>query len=185
VVNRHSQLSKLGHLADEELMKLYQNGEYQAFDVIYKRHHNRVYTYLKKRLYDQDMVHELFQNIMLKFHKSRVNYRPEFALEKWIYTLCRSVFLDYLKKRKVHYQELQEEDYCLSDEKVENHNIDLESVKSLTQNEKKVISLRYYSDQDFEEISKALNLSESNVRKLISRGIKKLKKKFGEKKNGV
>ena len=62
----------------------------------------------------------------------------------------------------------------------ESNNIkyDIESSKSHTEMEKRALILKYYSKADYEEISNQLGLSQSNVRKIISRGLSKLKSKY-------
>jgi RNA polymerase sigma factor (sigma-70 family) len=165
------------HLEDEKLMELYKNGENMAFEVIYLRHKNRVYSYLDKRLSDKNIIEDIFQSIFVKFHKSRNLYNNKYSLLKWIYTICRSELLDSLKKNKIKLVQLTE-DQLVVEAISDNNQIDLDAVKSLSEKEKIAIKLRYYSDEDFLEISKALETSEANSRKLVSRGIKKLKIKL-------
>ncbi|MDC0980262.1 sigma-70 family RNA polymerase sigma factor [Bdellovibrionales bacterium] len=167
------------NLTDEKLMELYQSGEYLAFEVIYQRHHSRVFTYLKKRLSDSDVINDVFQNIFIKFHKTRDSYDSSHPLAKWIYTLSRNELLDYKKKpsvTEVEYVEAHQQAEELPEQA--SLEIEIEKEKSLTQNEVAAIKLRYYSDEDFTEISKRLNVSTSNARKLISRGLKKLRVKY-------
>ena len=66
------------HLEDSKLMELYKNGESMAFEVIYLRHKNRVYSYLDKRLFDKNMIDDVFQNTFVKFHKSRNLYSDKY-----------------------------------------------------------------------------------------------------------
>jgi RNA polymerase sigma factor (sigma-70 family) len=166
------------HLEDTKLMELYKNGENMAFEVIYLRHKDRVYSYLDKRLSDKNVIEDIFQSIFIKFHNSRHLYSSEHPLLKWIYTICRSELLDSVKKsRKVKLVSLNE-DQLVSEPIELDDKIDLDSVKSLSEKEKLAIKLRYYSEEDFTDISKALKTSEANSRKLVSRGIKKLKAKL-------
>ena len=167
-------MNVFSNLEDEDLMAHYQKGENMAFDVIYLRYKDRVYSYLRKRLYDPEVVDDLFQGVFVKFHKSRDRYNSDFPLLKWIYTICRSEWVDYLKKKKLLTTELKDEHLVTADNFC-HEIIHIENEKYLTENEKKAIELRYYSDEDFIEISNQLNTSESNVRKIISRGLKKLK----------
>ena len=158
-------------------MELYRNGEHMAFEIIYARHKDRVYSYLGKRLHDSLLIEDVFQNIFIKFHKSRNLYNSEHSLVKWIYTISRSELLDAIKKNKIVNVELKDELlYCEPDN--DKSSIDIDSEKILTEKEKEALKLRYYSDQDFKAISEELNTSQSNVRKIISRGIKKLKSKY-------
>lgn len=165
------------NLTDEDLMELYQNGDALAFETIYYRHKDKIYTYLQKRLTNKEQIDDLFQSILVKFHKSRHLYEKKYLLLKWLYTICRSELLDFAKKRKVQLVELNDKHIGISTEE-EDRQIDIDCESTLSEKEKNAIKLRYYSDQDFNEISKVLNTSESNTRKIISRGLKKLRLKY-------
>lgn len=165
------------HLEDEKLMELYKNGENMAFEIIYLRHKDRVYSYLNKRLSDKNIIADIFQSIFVKFHNSRHLYSSKHPLLKWIYTICRSELLDWVKKNKAMFVQLSEDQLSVEPTEL-NDKIDLDSIKTLSEKEKQALKLRYYSEEDFIEISKALNTSEANSRKLVSRGIKKLKAKL-------
>ncbi|MCY4513223.1 MAG: sigma-70 family RNA polymerase sigma factor [Bdellovibrionales bacterium] len=165
------------HLEDDKLMELYKNGENMAFEVIYSRHKDRVYSYLYKRFTDLALIEDTFQSIFTKFHKSRHLYSSEHLLIKWIYTICRSELLDAVKKNKVSLVELKEE-HIVSTPKENEESINLDKEKSLSIKEREALKLRYFSDEDFAEISRKLETSETNSRKLVSRGLKKLRTKF-------
>jgi RNA polymerase sigma-70 factor (ECF subfamily) len=172
-------------LEDEELMDLYKNGEFKAFEVLYGRHQGRVHGYLSKRLPKNAPLDDIFQNIFLKLHKSRKNYDSNYLFLKWLYTLARSELLDYLKKPKMQSEELSEDQMGFDeinvsrDETTEyGHEIDLDSEKKLSANEKQALKLRFISDAEYKEISEKLGVSSSNARKLVSRGIEKLRTKY-------
>lgn len=166
---------------DEQLMQRYQNGDIEAFNIIYKRHRAKVFSYVAKRLFDKSVQEEVFQNIFLKFHRSRNSYNKKFQLIKWIYTICRSELYDYCKKKKIQTIPFDEN---ISTHKLESKKlslIDIDEYKSLTENEVSTLKLKYYSDLDYDEISKQLGLTKPNVRKIISRAIEKIKKRIDEK----
>ena len=165
------------HLEDSELMKLYINGDYMAFEVIYLRHKNKVYSYLDKRLFDKNHIDDVFQSVFVKFHKSKNLYNSKYSLLQWLYTITRSELLDFLKKNKIQEVEF-EENLLTQSENVDTEQIDLDSISTLSTKEKEAIKLRYLSEEDFTAISKILNTTEANSRKLVSRGIKKLKAKL-------
>ena len=74
-------------------MELDVQGNYEAFEIIYGRHKDKVYTYLSKRLTDKNSIEDVFQNVFIKFHKSKQNYNPKFTLMKWIYTISKRSYL--------------------------------------------------------------------------------------------
>lgn len=167
-----AQIESAKHMNDEQLMIQYQNGDHRAFEVLYGRHESRVYSYLKRRLPNSDAVEEVFQNAFLKVHKSRHNFNPKFLFVQWLYTVVRSELLDYCKKKKVVHIEYTDQGHSLEKEE---DDLDLDKFQSLSDREKKVINMKFISDSDYEEISIALDISQSNARKIFSRAIKKIK----------
>ena len=99
------------NLEDKELMLKYQDGDHMAFDVLYSRHKNKVYSYLAKRLHSHNEIHDLFQRVFVKLHKSRHLYQEKYEVLPWIYTITKSEFLDFVKKNKIETIEFKEENF--------------------------------------------------------------------------
>jgi len=168
-------MNPFSDLEDEKLMKLYQEDEFLAFEVLYNRHKDRVYSYIQKRIKKQSDIDEVFQNAFLKFHKSKLNYNSKYLLLQWLYTITRSELLDFCKKKKVELVEFDDNQFGVED-KLET--LDLSEYKSLSDKERDALQRKFYSDEDYEEISLALNTSKANARKIISRALAKIKKKL-------
>lgn len=163
------------HLDDIKLMELYKNGESMAFDIIYSRYHTKVFSYLTKRITDKNAVEDIFQSVFVKFHKSRMLFDSKYSVLQWIYTITRSEMLDALKKKKLIEVEFKEEVLLESNQSNETE-LCIDSVQGLTDKEKSAINMRYYSELDFKEISEILKTSETNSRKIVSRGLQKIRK---------
>lgn len=168
------------NLNDKELMLRYQNGDHLAFEALYLRHKDKVYTYLAKRLHDPEQLDDLFQKVFVKFHKARHKYEAKYDVLPWLYTITKNEFLDFLKKSKVHTTEFEEQLHTpVSPQDSANvFQIDLESESSLSEKEKSALKAKYLKEEDYQEISRLLNTSQSNARKLVSRAIQKLRKKY-------
>lgn len=173
------------NLEDKELMLKYQDGDHMAFNLLYSRHKDKVYSYLTKRLHSQNDVDDIFQKIFVKFHKSRWIYQKKFEVLPWIYTITRSEFLDFIKKKKTDSVEFREEDHTSQKDSNDQSfasdldlDFNLDSLNHLSFKEKTALKERYYNDKEFSEIALLLNTSESNTRKIISRSLIKLKTKF-------
>lgn len=171
------------HLGDKELMLKYKDGDHMAFNTLYFRHKDKVYSYLSKRLHSKNELEDLFQKVFAKFHKSRQQYLEKYEVLPWIYTITKSEFLDFIKKKKINEIEFHEKDY-VSPTISDCNFIDISNEKVLNEKEKKALSERYHMDKDFSEIASILNTSEVNIRKIISRGIKKLRLKSKGENNG-
>src|SRR5438046_324640 len=82
--------------SDEELMSLYQTGEYSAFEIIYSRHSGRVFEYLRKRT-AVETARDLLQEIFLKVHRSRGQYSSQYPFLPWLFAISRNVLFDFLR----------------------------------------------------------------------------------------
>ena len=161
-------------------MLLYQEDNFMAFEVLYTRHKKKVYSFLNKRLASKNDIDDIYQSVFIKIHKSRSSYNPEYEVLKWIYVISRSELYDAAKKKKlnlIEFNEVQHEEASKFHHS-EEIGIDIDNEKLLTNSERDAIKLRYLEDKEFSEISSLLNTSEQNSRKIISRGLAKLKKKY-------
>lgn len=168
--------------SDEQLMVLYQEGNSMAFEALYLRHEKRIYTYLGKRLFEEDAISEVFQNTWLKLHKSKSLYRPKHLFVKWLYVISKSELFDYCKKKRVETIPLDAE-IQVSNDTESSDEIDVANLPDISDREREVLNLKFNEDLDFNEISQRLNISSSNARKISSRAISKLKLLFGGEKS--
>jgi len=174
--------------ADEVLMTLYQAGDYEAFEILYRRHSGRVFEFLKKKT-NAETAGELLQETFLKVHRARAQYSAQYPFLPWLFTVARNVFLDSLRR---------------SESKIESRSIAAEvseiaipeasassaatldmgvALRGLPEHQRRAIELRYLSDWSFEQIAAEMRTSPLNARQLISRGVKKLRARFaGEQK---
>lgn len=166
--------NELNLKSDEELMVIYQNGQSAAFDLLYKRYSMKVYGYLKNSLKDANLTDDVFQGTFLKLHTSRTKYDPTFPFVPWLFTVCKSVMIDHLRKIKT-IKEVSNQEYLENFEQVIAEEIELPNLNVLPLSQKLAVDYRYRDDLSFDEIAKKLETSPINARKLISRAIQKLK----------
>jgi DNA-directed RNA polymerase specialized sigma24 family protein len=96
----------------------------------------------------------------------RHNYSSDYAFIKWLFTISKSEVADYFKYKKSVFIQFNEEAISTISEFTPEIDIELDSLNNLSSNEKKALKLRYYSENDFQEISKALGTSKANARKI-------------------
>lgn len=162
---------------DEQLMKLYQNGDEVAFKELYVRHSSKIYGFVQSRVRNKEKVPEIYQEVFIKIHKSKSLYNNSLPLLPWIFTVTKSVLIDELRKDK---NIIQVDSEILnnmpSSKEPSGPDLDTQSMISQLPNiQKQAIELRYMSEQTFEQIAESLNMKPSNVRQIISRGIKRLR----------
>lgn len=171
--------------SDEELMASYQNGSAVAFDVLFERHSGRVFGFLSKRLFNKKEAEDLLQEVFFKLHRSKHLYNATLPFSPWLFSVTRSVLLDFAKKRNLEdATETEKLEGLLTTELklLETQGPDLGNVlESLPQAQRHAVSLRIYDEKTFEEIAARLSTSPENARQLFSRGIKRLREALGRK----
>jgi len=160
-------------------MLLYQNGEEAAFNELYSRYKGKVYGYLMCRLNNKAAADEVYQNIFLKLHRTRVIYDPKYLFPKWLFTIVTTSLIDTYRSMGRHKMEELPENISANCETASSIDIEVKLDK-LSTDEASVIKLRYYDDKSFEEIAKILNTSPSNVRQKVSRAVRSLRKIFSK-----
>lgn len=172
--------------SDEWLMMKFAKGNDECFSTLYKRYSGRVYGYLKKKLNDQSMVDEIFQEAFLKLVKSRQLFKSNGNFAPWLFSIVRSCMVDGLR-RKVHQSNTVEalalaSTFDTLESEVRHDTKDLESIlSSLTDKDKTVLTLRYIEDLSFASVASKTGFSVANVRQIASRAIHKLRKEHYEK----
>jgi len=164
--------------SDEELMLAYQTGDTTAFSELYARYSKRVCAYLEGRVFNRSDRDDLFQAVFLKLHKSRHHYSAEFPFAPWLFTICKTSFLDYLKLKKPEIAFDAAAATNIPDNSSPEAVINLsEELDGLSDKQKKALSLRYDQGLQFSEIAKRLETSSSNAKQLVSRALRKLRGK--------
>ncbi len=167
---------------DEELMALYQEGSAEAFKELYSRHSGKIFGYLKSRTDSLQEATDLFQEVFVKIHKSKHLYNRSLPLLPWIFSVSHSVLIDE-KRRSLRVKEIF--DYDLEQvPAVEPLEIRLTEVTpyigKLPDHQGVAIQMRYVDERTFEEIADRLKTSPLNVRKIVSRGLRNLKRLVNE-----
>lgn len=182
---------KVGNLelessTDEQLMELYKKGKQPAFELIYNRHAGRVLNYMRKKLRNDKNAQDLTQEVFLKLHRSREQYDSNLALAPWIFSITRSVFLDFVKKTSLE-DATPAEKFDQLPANIEAPGVIAKQTESaellagLPDMQKRVVALRVFDEATFDEIAKRLSTSPENARQLFSRGVRKLKASLGGK----
>lgn len=175
---------KLYDLTDEQLMKLYQNGDEEAFKALYVCHSPKVYGFLKSRIQSKEKVSEVFQEVFIKIHKSKHLYNDSLPVLPWIFTITKTVMIDELRRDK-NLKTTNDYDLDKVPAPVESvpAGVDqaLEMLGQLPEQQKAAVELRYVSDNTFEQIAASLKVSPANARQIVSRGIKRLRELISDK----
>lgn len=155
-------------------MVAYQMGDEQAFSVLYERHSNRVYGFIKSKFRDEATSKDVLQATFLKLHKARSKYDRVFPFVPWLFTICRNEILDAFKKSASLREKLEGEAPELTFVP-ETHAPTEISLSALPEAQRAALEMRFEQDFSFEEIAERLATSPGNARQIVSRAIRNLR----------
>lgn len=118
----------------------------------------------------------MFQGTFMKLHSSRKLYDPSFKFTPWLFTVCQSVLKDHLRKKSKILEDANEEILEQTPGSQYTQNSDSLSFDSLEERQRVALEMRYGEDLSFDEIAKKLQTSPGNIRQIVSRAIKKMRK---------
>ncbi len=161
-------------------MQAYINGDTDAFQTLYQRHKGRVLGYLNSRIASQDEAEEVFQEAFTKLHRYRFKYEKDVPFLPWLFTIVKNTLIDHIRKRETRHKYLQsnpEQVENAPDEREDSLSIAeaISELSSLDIKQRQVLELRFNEDLSFADIAARLETSQTNVRKIVSRAIQKLR----------
>lgn len=155
-----------------------------ALDHFFKRHSNKVYNYGLKRALNGEQAHDLVQIVFLQIYRKRRQYNPQYAALAWLYVITKSELKDYKLRELKDYTKF---DDALSQDalsQTEAHAPSIEKAQEVSgylsdlgERERRIVEERYLNELEYAEIARKLNESESNIRQIVSRSLRFLKKK--------
>ncbi len=166
--------------SDEELMASYQDGSREAFEQLYLRHSGKVLGYLRSRCGQEQLAQDLFQEVFVKLHKSKHLYKTELPALPWLFSITHSVLIDGQRKTQRQKEVLGEDIESLQDEVTQEIKTEPQDMTSwldqLPAQQKQAVQMRFVEEKTFEDIAQHLGTTPMNVRQIVSRGVKHLKK---------
>lgn len=176
--------------SDEQLMMLYRQGEYGAFEELYFRHSGRVYAYLRSKLTVPGEAEDLLQTSFMKLHQSRESFDATMPFLPWVFAITRNVLIDHIRKHKP-VPIAPEKVTALADRKIQQESevrgeADWEEImKLLPEDQRNLLALRFEEGLSFDEIAKRCGGNETSVRKRVSRTIQGIRKILSGQRKGV
>lgn len=170
-------------MSDEALMGLVQEGDDQAFKVLFDKYKRPIMSYIYQFHKRPEAVEEIAHEVFLKVYKSRASYRSDYKFTTWLWTIAKNTSLDRLRKKKESLMQDYSENETIAIDQVESGETSIDEkliakVKqdilekcfgSLKDNYKEALSLRVYSELSYDEISELMGASLGAIKTYINR----------------
>lgn len=149
-----------------------------ALELFYRETAHLVFSFCRKKGLSAPDSEDIVQIVYTQIYNKRDKYNPDYSPLAWLFVITKSETKDYRKKSAIYGDYLK--DYGLFTDLSQNsianpiHDRELD-LSALNDKERAALEQRYFAEKDFHEIAESLNLTQTNVRKIISRAIQKLK----------
>jgi RNA polymerase sigma-70 factor (ECF subfamily) len=168
-------MKNLNTFSDYELVKLYENGNDNAFDELLQRHQGYVYSYILFFAKEEERANDLFQEtftraiIAIRSHK----YQTTGKFSAWLIRIAHNLIIDSSRETETE-KLIPQENFSqnilnnirLSEGAIESDIIEQQKADQirkmldyLPEVQREVIILRFYEDLSFKEIAEKTGVS--------------------------
>ena len=168
-------MAKKTKLTDEQLVNAYAEGKNEAFDILLKRHQERIFNYILRIIKNEDIANDIFQETFVKaiLTIKQGRYTENGKFPAWISRIAHNLIIDYFRQEKsenhqsadleevdiLNRKELSEatiEDLIISDQIQEDVK---HLIRELPPLQREVLNMRYYQNLSFKEIAEMTGVS--------------------------
>jgi RNA polymerase sigma-70 factor (ECF subfamily) len=183
-------------LSDEDLMARAATDDTMAFTELVRRYQTRVIHLVSRLLNDRTVSEDLAQEVFVRVHLHRRNYRTGSKFSSWLFTIAANLAKNEIRRRKrrKNWTSLDEMQEHLADASMQfadpkaNREVDLEreqlsgvvgeAIATLPERYRVALVLRDIDGLAYEEISQILKIPGGTVRSRINRARLMLKRKL-------
>ncbi len=186
----------LGRASDEDLMRRTQQGDRQAFSLLYERYSSSVLSYLYRMLGGVEDVESIGQEVFLRAFRFAPTYRYPQKFSTWLFTITRNLAINQSRRKKRspvrNITELNLEGIDMSGdpyqvasratddvEKQEEIARVLKALDGLPIDQKEVIVLGVFQDLSYAQMEEITGTKAVTLRSRMFHGLKRLAKMVG------
>ena len=154
------------------------------FSLFYDKYYFRVVQYLYGRIGNHHDAEDLASQVFLYCYQNWDHYDSEKSSQQsWLYMIVRSRWKNFCRDRRQYSDNIDDYLSLLSEEKdfaEEAAKLDAyrrllyEAIQMLTEQQRKVVVLRYLNELSDKEIAERLSITKTNVRVIAHRALKRL-----------
>jgi len=89
-------------VSDDDLIRMYRDGDAEAFDTLFDRHRAPVYNFARLMLGDSDGAEDVLQEAFMRVARTAESYQPRGLFRAWLMRIVRNLCLNQIQSRRVH-----------------------------------------------------------------------------------
>ena len=159
---------------DRLLVSRYLSGDEGAFEVLLRKHKDRVYGYIRMMVKDHQLAEDIFQDVFVKavLTMKRGSYNEEGKFLPWVMRIAHNLVIDTFRKNKRFptvdgggefdiFNVIKDDEMNVDEVMIESQiHADLrKAIEYLPEEQKQVLKLRHYNGMSFKEIAEDTGVS--------------------------
>jgi RNA polymerase sigma-70 factor (ECF subfamily) len=168
--------------SDESLIGRIARGDRLAMQVLFARHHVRVYRFVLRLVRDEMTAEDVISEVFLDVWRQASRFEGRSAVSTWLLAIARFKALSVLRKRR---EEKLDDDVAeaieepsdnpaLAAEKSDKGKKLRQCLAALSPDHREVIDLVYYHEKSLEEVAQIIGIPENTVKTRMFYARKKL-----------
>jgi RNA polymerase sigma-70 factor (ECF subfamily) len=168
--------------SDEVLIGRIASGDRVAMQVLFARHHVRVYRFVLRLVRNETVAEDTISEVFLEVWRSAGKFEARSAVSTWLLAIARFKALSALRKRQeaelddetAEAIEDQADDPEVTLQKKDKGNVLRQCLTALSAEHREIIDLVYYHEKSVEEVAKIVGIPEATVKTRMFYARKKL-----------
>lgn len=168
-------MAKTQGTTDDQLVKAYASGNNEAFDILLRRHQDRIFNYILRIIKNEDIANDIFQETFVKaiLTIKQGRYTENGRFPAWISRIAHNLIIDHYRQEKsenLQSADIEEvdvfnrkdlceatiEDLIIADQIRDDVKYLIELLPEL---QREVLKMRYYQNLSFKEIAELTGVS--------------------------
>ncbi|MCS7084421.1 MAG: RNA polymerase sigma factor [Aquificaceae bacterium] len=163
----------------EQIIKRIARGEESALVELINIMQKRVFSYCYSLVGSYEDAEEITSDVFYQVWKSASKFKNLSTPTTWIFGIARNLCLNHLRKKKLHFQELFENDAIFDPIEEQELNATAEEIRQaiskLSPIQREILYLVFYEEMDYKSIAKFLDIPENTVKTRVFNAKKRLK----------
>jgi RNA polymerase sigma-70 factor (ECF subfamily) len=158
--------------SDEVLIGRIANGDRLAMQVLYARHHVRVFRFVLRYVRDEAMAEDLISEVFLDVWRQAGRFEGRSSVSTWLLAIARFKSLSALRRRPD--EEFDEDSAAAIEDEADDPERVLEKkdksalirqcLAGLSAQHREIVDLVYYHDKSVEEVAQIVGIPENTVK---------------------
>ena len=168
--------------SDEVLISRIANGDRLAMQVLFARHHLRVYRFVLRLVRNEATAEDLISEVFLDVWRQAAKFEGRSAVSTWMLSIARFKALSALRRKPE--RELDEETAAAIEDHSDDPEVTLakkdkgavlrECLTGLSAEHREIVDLVYYHEKSVEEAARIVGIPEATVKTRMFYARKKL-----------